>query len=64
MGPAADEASLRQEMQAIVTSVAGTTNWLTPAERVTLLSSGVGRLAILCLLVVGIVVVVRKIISW
>jgi hypothetical protein len=68
MGPAAEEASLRQEMQAIVTSVAGTSNWLTPDERVSRLAAGGGRLAFVsafvCVLVIGIVKVVRKIISW
>src|SRR5262249_18333569 len=54
-GTAADDASLRQEMQEIVTSVQGASNWLTTDERVSRLAGGVGHLAFWCVLVIAIV---------
>ena len=62
LGPAADEASLRQEMQAIVASVQGQSNWLTTDERITRLASGGGRLIVFgCLLTIAVAAVVKKV---
>ena len=54
-GPASDETSLRQQMQTIVSSVDGPTNWLTTDERISRAAAGGGRLILLgCLLAVGV----------
>ena len=45
-GPVADEASLRREMQTVVASIDGASNWLTTEERVTRFGSGIGRLIV------------------
>jgi len=54
-GPASDETSLRQQMQQVVASVDGPTNWLTTDERISRAAAGGGRLILLgCLLAVGV----------
>jgi len=53
VGPVGDEALLRQEMQTIVASIDGASNWLTTEERLTRGASGLGRLiAVGCVLVI------------
>lgn len=64
-GPATEEAALRQEMQTVVASIEGPSNWLTTEERVVRGLSGFGRLILFgCLLGLIIVSVVRKLIRW
>ena len=54
-GPASEEASLKQQMQQIVASVDGPTNWLTGAESIARVAGGSGRLILIgCFLVVGV----------
>jgi len=61
IGPAAEEASLRQEMQTVVASIEGARNWLTTDDRISRAASGGGRLiAFGCLLTIGVVAGLRK----
>lgn len=60
-GPAKDETELRKEMQTILASIEGPSNWLTSEERIARGASGLGRLIVVgSLLVIVVVVGVRK----
>lgn len=60
-GPVGEESGLRSEMQAVVASIEGPSNWLTTDERISRGASGLGRLiAFGCLIVIVLVVAVRK----
>ncbi len=61
VGPAEQEAELRKQIQDIVASVDGPSNWLTKDERIDRVAYGIGRLVgAACVLLVIIVLAVRK----